>query len=508
MADLISFEEFKEFWEQQPIVVIDSCSLLDLYRYAPRAAKKILDNLKEIQDSIWLPSQVLEEYLENKATVIKEAHKKYENVSAEVEDIVKKAEKNITSKFNRYGKFKYPQISTFRSELEEITSSLKEKAKSFKDIVATEIRENKAVLKEDEVNEFIKTLKESNQIGLPFSLPKRIELYREGELRYSHLIPPGYEDIGKDLTDPTKTRKYGDLIIWKELLKKSADNESPFIFITDDEKEDWWDLKRYNTHLGSRDELLGPRPELVSEFNEISTIGENGFLMLTLPEFNKHISKINEVNLKEGYLSDLELSPEDVVKEIIDVKDWSTILDGSGELTTSFIHDGELQELTGEILTDVEIVEFLDPEFDDLYVDYNDEEVIIEGRFSCVVLVSIETALSREYSEWFDAKLILNGNISIEFNIIYDGEKNEIERRNENVVVSNIEINEYESESDNNDYSDSACISCGVRPGDHFTKEGEPVCGNCVKNFEVCTECGYLFEAGTLGGSKCQKCDD
>lgn len=508
MADLISFEEFKEFWERDPIVVIDSCSLLDLYRYAPHAAKKILENLKEIQGSIWLPSQVLEEYYENKSIVIKEAHKKYENVSSDVQEAVKKTEKTITTKFNRYGKFKYPQINAFRNELEELTSSLKDKAKGFKEVVAAEIKENKAVLKEDEVNSFIQMLKESHQIGNEFTLPQKIEIYREGELRYNHLIPPGYEDGVKDEKDPTKTKKYGDLIIWKELLNKATEDERPFIFITDDEKEDWWDLKRHTSHLGSREELIGPRAELVSEFIDVSKIGEDGFLMLTLPEFNKHFSTINEVNLKEVYLSDLELDPEDVVRDIIDSKEWQIILDDSGELTTSLIHDGELQELTGEILTNVEITEFLNPEFEDLYVDYNEDEVIIEGSFNCGLVVNIETALSREYSEWIEAKLLLTGNITIEFNFDYDEEENSIGRCNDVVSVSNIEINKYKNLSQNDDYSEKACISCGVRPGDYFNNEGEPVCEKCMGNFDVCTGCGYLFKAGTLGGSKCFNCDD
>lgn len=508
MTDLVTFEKFKEFWEIEPIVVIDSCSLLDLYRYAPNASKNILENLKKIQDNIWLPAHVLEEYFENKASVISEAHKKFENVSKEVQRIVKDVEKDITSKFYRYGKFKYPNISTFRNELEEIISSLDEKAKSFKEIVTTEIQENKTVLQEDEVNSFIQTLEGLNQIGVSFSLPKKIEIYREGEFRYSHLIPPGYKDIDKDSKDPTKTEKFGDLIIWKELLDKSTEIQKPFIFITDDEKEDWWELKVHNTHLGERKEILGPRKELVSEFNAVSKIGKDGFIMLTLPEFNKHISKVNEVNLKEVFLNDIELNPEEVVREIVDSKEWQLILDDSGELTSSFIHDGELQDLTGEILTDVEITDFLNPEFDDLYVDYDEDEVIIEGSFSCEVIVNIKTALSSEYHEWIESKLLLTGNITIEFNLKYDEEKDAIERLDDTVAVSGITINNYEDLSIENDYSDIACISCGVRPGDHFTNEGDPVCRHCVDKFDVCSGCGKLFEPGTLGGYKCDNCDD
>lgn len=508
LADLVLFDEFKEFWETEPIVVIDSCSLLDLYRYAPKASKNILKNLKGIQNSIWLPSQVLEEYLENKGLVINEAHKKFENVSKEVQRIIKEAERNITSKFHRYGKFKYPNINTFRNELEESISSLNEKAKSFKGIVATEIQENKESLHEDEVNSFIQTLQKLDQIGDPFSFPRKIEIFREGEFRYRHLIPPGYKDNVKDSKDPTNTKKFGDLIIWKEILDKSSEIQRTFIFITDDEKEDWWNLTIKNTHLGEKKEILGPRKELVSEFEGISKIGQSGFLMLTLPEFNRHILKVNEVNLKEVFLNDVELDPEEVVKEIVDYKEWQLILDESGNLTYSFIHDGELQELTGEILADVEITDFLVPEFEDLYVDYDEDEVIIEGSFSCEVIVNIKTALSSEYHEWIEAKVLLTGNITLEFNLEYDEENDTVERVNDTVNVSGITINNYEDLSAENDYSDIACISCGIRPGNYFTNEGDNVCTHCIDNFDVCTGCGKLFGLGTLGGYKCDECED
>jgi hypothetical protein len=350
MSNLISFEEFKELWEADPIIIIDSCSLLDLYRYAPNASKKILENLKSIQENIWLPSHVLHEFLENKENVISKEFKKYENASSEVNKAIRKAESTIATKFNRYGKFKYPQINEFRKDLEELTSSLKEKAKGFKDAVATEIEENKAILRSDEVHSFTQTLNESNQIGLSFTLPEKIEIYREGELRYSHLIPPGYEDEDKDKEDPTKTKKYGDLIIWKELLRKASQVDKPFILITDDEKEDWWNLKKHNSHLGSRSELLGPRSELISEFDARSVGEENKFLMLTLPDLNKYISLINEVNSKEVYLDYLELNPEEEVWDIVDKRNWSNILNESDQMVTSLIHDGELQDLLGEVL--------------------------------------------------------------------------------------------------------------------------------------------------------------
>lgn len=507
MDDLALYEQFKELWEEDSLFVIDSCSILDLYRYAPRVSKSILENLRGVQKNIWIPNQVLEEYLQNKGGVIKKAHKKYENVSLDVERAIEKANNTINAKFQRYGKFKYPEIYKFKGELDEIISSLHKKANSFKNILSTEIKENRDVLIEDDVNTFIHNLIESNQVGNPFSLSQKMKIYREGEFRYNYLIPPGYKDTDKDDKDETKTEKFGDLFVWKEILKKSSENERPFIFITDDEKEDWWKLKKQSGYTGTKVELQGPRPELVSEFDEISMIGKEGFLMLTLPQFNKYLSKINEVNAKEVYLNDIEIDPEHVVWNIVHSKEWGLLLDESSELTNYLIHDGELQELTGEILSDVEVVEFGNPEFDDLYVDYEENEVIIEGGFISEVLVRIETALSREYHECNDAKLLLNGSITVEFNVEYDEDKDAIERVNEGLSISGIEINEYETIYEVDDYLDVSCIVCELRPGVYRTYENEPVCKKCMENFDVCTGCGKLFEIGTIS-SKCLSCED
>jgi hypothetical protein len=57
-------------------------------------------------------------------------------------------------------------------------------------------------------------------------------------------------------------RKFGDFFIWKELLEHAKEQKRPLIFVTDDQKEDWWQQVKGRT--------LGPRPELISEFQEHS----------------------------------------------------------------------------------------------------------------------------------------------------------------------------------------------------------------------------------------------
>jgi hypothetical protein len=84
-------------------------------------------------------------------------------------------------------------------------------------------------------------------------------LRKEGEDRYSKKIPPGYKDAKKDAGEYDK---FGDLIIWKDMIAKAKADKRPVVFISDDAKEDWW-----WTYRGRK---LGPRPELVDEFRVCS----------------------------------------------------------------------------------------------------------------------------------------------------------------------------------------------------------------------------------------------
>jgi PIN domain-containing protein len=62
-------------------------------------------------------------------------------------------------------------------------------------------------------------------------------------------IPPGY----KDEQQKQGNRRYGDVVLWFQLLDLAREQKKPLIFITADTKEDWW------TKEGR------PRPELIHE---------------------------------------------------------------------------------------------------------------------------------------------------------------------------------------------------------------------------------------------------
>jgi hypothetical protein len=66
-------------------------------------------------------------------------------------------------------------------------------------------------------------------------------------------IPPGFSDSQK----PAPSR-YGDFLIWKQIIDLAKAEKKSVIFVTDDAKDDWWFKVNNRT--------FGPRPELVQEF--------------------------------------------------------------------------------------------------------------------------------------------------------------------------------------------------------------------------------------------------
>ena len=100
----------------------------------------------------------------------------------------------------------------------------------------------------------------TEKVGNEFEKDTYTSLCKEAENRYANRIPPGYKDAGKNDGDDLDKRKYGDFILWKQVIEKSKTSKQNVIFVTDDKKEDWW--------LEQSGKTIGPRPELIKEFQE------------------------------------------------------------------------------------------------------------------------------------------------------------------------------------------------------------------------------------------------
>lgn len=258
--------DFSQLWERG-LFVFDTNILLDLYRL-PETAKKDLLNIlsnKKINKRVWLPFQVVLEFTHNKLEAISDQKNKFNNVRSIVRDSITEIDtvfNSLTSKLNDLQlKKRHSVINPDNFINENLFKESKETLNKFLKELDTLDNKQPDVNDKDELKDKVSKIFE-NKIGTGFKKEELEELYKEGELRYKDNIPPGYKDRTKEgfylFEDKKFIRKFGDLLVWKEIIKKAKeDNLEYLILITGDTKEDWWQEKR-----GKK---LGPRYELLNE---------------------------------------------------------------------------------------------------------------------------------------------------------------------------------------------------------------------------------------------------
>jgi len=137
------------------------------------------------------------------------------------------------------------------------------------------------------------------RIGTGFTRKELEEIYKSGEKRYEANIPPGYKDKSKQgsymVGDKELTRKYGDLVLWKEVIRKAkADQIRNVVMVTGDVKEDWW--------LEKRGKKLGPRKELLNEiFTEAECV--QNFYMYDTASFLKHAKSHLKASVQDSSIT-------------------------------------------------------------------------------------------------------------------------------------------------------------------------------------------------------------
>ncbi|MRB22625.1 hypothetical protein GH839_17280 [Bacillus thuringiensis] len=290
-----SDEEFKDIFSDC-YFVIDTNVLLNLYRYSESTRNALTEVLEKIEDKLWMPYQVGLEFHFNRTTVILEQQMAYENIcnkiNSQADAAIDNIKKGLSS--NRHPKI---QMDSIENRIKNCFDSLIRDLKQHEE-------EHPDLLNEDSILNFLNRIYE-NKVGEPYSKEKLEEIYRDGEERYQKKFPPGYEDE-KAKKDKTKEYagivykdKFGDLVVWNQIIDKAQKDEKPIVFVTDDVKEDWWKIEKGRT--------IGPRIELLNEFRKIAKVP---FYMYKTENFTSYIKE---------YLK--EQVNEEAIKEIVDLRE-------------------------------------------------------------------------------------------------------------------------------------------------------------------------------------------
>lgn len=485
-------EEFKKVWDESPIIIFDTSSFCHLYKYTPETTAELLEVLELVpREQFWIPKQVIDEFNENHQEVINKAHSKYVAVTGPLEGLMLSTIGKITRQFKNYNEFKYPLVKELEGKIQHAFKSINEEIVKYRENISEEAEKNKKMLKEDKVKAFVDSLISFERIGKGLNYSQTLQIYSEGETRYKYQVPPGYEDLEKDKSDPTKRKKFGDLIVWKEILIQAQENKKPIIFVTMDEKEDWWILDKDG-------EPQMPREELGKEFRDYS---DETFVMMNLQNFYNNFSTI--VEKTRNIKSYLEINAESICERLIDIQEWQMALSNNGGFESYLIHSGQIQDFFSDVVENVEAYDYIAPDIFINSVELVEDQVIIEADFQSQVFANVSKHISKDYTAVEDTILTMSGYVTFQFKINLEAEADFVKSDNLNIIVGGYEILDCEGLEDD---EDDSCKDCGEPHASYFAANGGLLCESCLSDYELCSICGKGFEHGTLNGEFCDDC--
>jgi len=251
-------EDLKALWDRA-IFVPDTNILLHLIRHSANIRAQLMAVFERKKDALWIPYQVGAEFQRRRLDVQQQALDAYDRLAEELKASVNQAR----NKLNQYRAHPVIDIDVELAALDAYLSDFEKRMAAARSKHPTE-----------ELGASFTRVSElfAGHVGAKPTEERLAAIRKEGEERYAKKIPPGFEDTKKDTGD-----KFGDLIIWKEMIEKAKTDERPIIFVTDDGKSDWWYI-----HHGKK---VGPHPDLVEEF--LAATGQQ-FHIYELPQFLRY----------------------------------------------------------------------------------------------------------------------------------------------------------------------------------------------------------------------------
>lgn len=253
-------EDLTALWDRA-IFVPDTNILLHLIRHSASVRAQLMAVFERKKEALWIPYQVGAEFQRRRLDVQQHAMDAYGKLTEELKGSVNQAR----SKLNQYRAHPVIDIELELAALDAYLSDFEKRMAAARTKHPTE----ELVVSFNRVSELF-----AGRVGAKPTEERLAAIRKEGEERYAKKIPPGFEDAkkGADAGD-----KFGDLIIWKELIEKAKADGRPIIFVTDDGKSDWWHI-----HHGKK---IGPHPYLVEEF--LATTKQQ-FHIYELPQFLRY----------------------------------------------------------------------------------------------------------------------------------------------------------------------------------------------------------------------------
>ncbi len=280
--DLTSKEK-DELWEEG-VFVFDTNVLLNLYRYSGETSKALIGAFTKLSDRIWIPHQVAYEFMKNRCGVIYDLVSKYETFETNKKTFLDQAKGLSNMQDND------PEVIQLKKSIEDWLEKTK--------------KANLTVMNPSDDGILGDILELFNgKTGNAYAKEIKEDLLKEGEKRFKGSIPPGFKDNGKKESKECDNNAYGDFFVWKQIMDYAKQSHKDIIFVTADQKEDWWYITKGKT--------VGPLIELRKEFGEITN---QRFLMYSMKHFMELYEKKYELpRINKSIIEELNLLSNEAI---------------------------------------------------------------------------------------------------------------------------------------------------------------------------------------------------
>lgn len=281
--------------ESENLIIFDTNFLLDILQSPTDIGKKYIDSLKRVQDNIYIPYLVALEFNFRKSGIKKEKHYNITKYRDVVEGNLKTLKESISDH----------QSINIKKNTEDFSSDLLEEVEKFQEHILKKLDKKIATYITEEENTIYKELINivENNIGEKYTQEWIAEVESEGENRYKDKIPPGFDDEEKEDTEEDSRRysnlcyqrKYGDLIIWKDIInysKNSSKKGVKVIYVTNDGQSS----KKSDLLYKVKKLIVGPHIFLM---NELQMEANKELYILSNLRFVQLVTEISDSQIEE-----------------------------------------------------------------------------------------------------------------------------------------------------------------------------------------------------------------
>lgn len=326
---------------ENALVVMDTNVWLKLYTYAPSVLKILCDAIETKKEYFWMPNQVKEEFdrhsEKERANIVKLVKKEKGKIKNKIDEAHDQVKLNLQYMQNKFLKCDTEIFVEVENKFDELKDLLKERYDEYEKKYENEIK----CIKEDIVADIVGKIYDNSKAD-SFTYAEKMNICMEGEFRYKYKIAPGFTDDDKEVNADNYHEKFGDLIIWKEILRKVQGTGLNVIFVCEEKKRDWLGEKG-GTKLASN--LIKEYADATFNKGIIEVCDLTGFIKLygnklNIPpkSENEIVDLLRYVNEASRYIleksrniawAELEdLSNDDVFDEIMNQIDYGTIFGG------------------------------------------------------------------------------------------------------------------------------------------------------------------------------------